>query len=358
MATRHAALIPVVSLLLLALSAGPAASQLGDQAPAPPILTLLSSPPGASISIKGPTEVYGHTPMDLPSSVVGRFSMLAQGGGVARTQGEFEFGSLGERPVMVSEGPGMGPTLFLRSLNFPGFPDISAKRTFRGITLTLAEVGALGMAAGAHVRYRNHLNEAGAEEGIFAREQRRIRNSWLAYGGGIWAMSAIDYWMLPRFTVYEATPTRLSLGIPTLGRAKVVVRSLIVPGAGQEFSNHGGRGALWMAGVLAAGAGYTAAHQALVHKRALLELNDLRLAGATDPNDQIRFQREIGILHQDIRTAEDVRRGFGYATLVIHAANVIDAMMLPLGPPAVRTSRRVSAVVTPSGPQVAIHLTY
>jgi hypothetical protein len=358
MATRHAALISVVSLLLSALSAGPAAAQLGDQAAAPPVLTLLSSPPGASISIKGPTEVYGHTPMDLPSSVVGRFSMLAQGGGVARTQGEFEFGTLGERPTMVSEGPGMGPTLFLRSLNFPGFPDISAKRTTRGIVLTLAEVGALGMAAGAHVRYRNHLNESGAEEAIFAREERRIRNSWLAYGGAVWMASAVDYWMLPRFTVDEATANRLSLGIPTLSRAKVALRSLIVPGAGQEFANHGGRGALWMAGVLAAGVGYTAAHQALVHKRALLELNRLRYDAATDPSEQLRFLREIGILHQDIRTAEDVRRGFGYGTLVIHAANLIDAMMLPLGPPAVRTAPRVSAAFSPFGPQVALHITY
>jgi hypothetical protein len=284
--------------------------------------------------------------------------MLAQGGGVARTQGEFEFGTRGERPSMVSEGPAMGPTLFLRSLSFPGFPDISAKRTFRGVTLTLAEIGALAMAGGAHVRYRNHLNEAGPEEAIFAREQRRIRNSWLAYGGAVWGMSAIDYWMLPRFTVMEATPTRLSLAIPTLGRAKVAVRSLIIPGAGQEFANHGGRGALWMAGVLAAGAGYTAAHQALVHKRALLELNRLRYDAATDPNEQLRFQREIGILHQDIRTAEDVRRGFGYATLGIHAANVIDAMMLPLGPPAARQAPRVSAAFGPFGPQVAVHLTY
>jgi hypothetical protein len=95
-----------------------------------------------------------------------------------------------------------------------------------------------------------------------------------------------------------------------------------------------------------------------VHKRSLLELNRLRYAAATDPNEQLRFSREIGILHQDIRTAEDVRRGFGYATLAIHAANLIDAMMLPLGPPAVRRAPRVSAGFNPLGPQVALHITY
>ena len=331
---------------------------MGDQQTRPPVVTLISNPPGASIAIQGPAEVFGQTPMDLPSSIVGRFSMLAQGGGVARTQGVFEFGTRGQSPVMVSEGPGMSPALFLRSVNFPGLPDITAKRTFRGLVMTFSEVGALGMAAGAHIRYRNHLNEAGDQEALRAREERRVRNAWLAYGGGVWALSAIDYWMLPRFTVTESTPTRLSLRIPTVGRAKIALRSLVVPGAGQEFANHGVRGALWMTGVLAAGAGYTAAHEALVHKRADIESSRLHLAGATDPNDQLRYLREIEVLRQDIRTAEDVRRGFGYGVLAIHAANLLDAMILTLGPPAASTSPRVSTAYGPLGPQVAIHIRY
>jgi hypothetical protein len=296
--------------------------------------------------------------MDLPSSVVGRFSMVTQGGGVAHTQGVFEFGARGEAPVMSSEGAGISPALILRSLNFPGIPDMTAKRHVRGLSMALAEVGALSMATRAHLRYRDRLDEPGAVAGLRAAEEHRNRNAWLAYGGAVWAMSAVDYWMLPRFTVTGATPTRLSLGVPTLGRTKVVLRSFLVPGAGQEFSNHGGRGALWMAGVLATGAGYTAAAVAVQRKQADLAVNRLLLAGATDPNDQLRYARQVDLLRQDVRSAQDIRRGFGYGALVIYAANVLDALTLSLGPPASGTAPRVSATFGPFGPQVSLRFRY
>lgn len=341
-------------------AAGALAQPLGEAPPAtagPPILTVLSNPSNVTLSLTGPTEVYGRTPMDLPSSVVGRFSVTAQGGGVAKTQGVFSFSPRGQAPFCLSEPPGMSVGLLIRSLNYPGIPAMTVKRTLRGLPLALAETGALVQATRAHLDYRDRLDEPGAFSGLRAREERRVRNAWLAYGAGVWAVSAIDYWIRPRFAVQEATPTRLSLVIPTLDRQEVVVRSLIIPGAGQEFSNHGARGALWLTGVLAAGAGFTAAHAHLQHKRADLEFNQL-LADSSGPGDQLEYLRRVAILRNDIRSAEDLRRGFGYAVLAIHAANIIDAMVLSIGPPEPATEPRVSATFPITPTYAGFALTY
>lgn len=350
-----------IAVLLPFLAAAAVAQPLGEPpsstAAGPPILTVLSTPPNVNLSLTGPAEVYGRTPMDIPSSVVGRFSILAEGGGVAKTQGVFAFSPRGEAPYCLSEPPGMSAGLLIRSLNYPGIPAATVKRSLRGFPLAAAETGALIQATRAHLRYRDRLDEPGVLSGVRAREERRVRNTWLVYGAGVWGISAIDYWIRPRFTVQEATPSRLSLVIPTLDRQEVVTRSVIIPGAGQEFANHGTRGALWLAGVLAAGAGYAAAEAVVHHKRADIEYNQV-LADSSGPSDQLRYLREIEVLHNDLQSAEDLRRGFAFGGLAIYAANIIDAFVLSIGPPAAKTPPRVSATF-PIGPRSAgFALTY
>ena len=352
----------LVAIALLAFgAAAPALAQpLGEAPPAeagPPILTVLSSPPNVSLSISGPAQVFGRTPMDLPSSVVGRFSVLAEGGGVAKTQGVFNFSPRGQAPYCLSEPPGMSAGLLIRSLNYPGVPAMTVKRSMRGAPLALAETGAIFQGVRAHLRYRDRLDEPGTLSGIRAREERRVRNTWIVYGAGVWGISAIDYWIRPRFTVQEATPSRLSLVIPTLDRQEVVTRSLIIPGAGQEFANHGARGALWLAGVLAAGAGYAASEAVVSHRRGDIAYNQV-LADSSGPSDQLRYLREIEVLRSDLKSAEDMRRGFAYGALAIYAANLVDALVLSIGPPSTKPAR-VSAVTYPVGAKGAgFALTY
>jgi hypothetical protein len=341
-----------LGLVALLLAASASAQPLGEAPstaePGPPILTVLSSPPNVSLSLSGPAEVYGRTPMDLPSSVVGRFSLLAEGGGVAKTQGVFAFNPRGAAPYCLSEPPGMSAGLLVRSLNYPGVPAMTVKRALRGAPLAMAETGAIVQALRAHLRYRDRLDEPGILSGVRASEERRVRNAWIIYGASVWGVSAIDYWIRPRFTVQEATPTRLSLVIPTLDRQEVVTRSLIIPGAGQEFANHSTRGALWLAGVLAAGAGYTAAEAIVDHKRADIAYNQI-LADSSGPGDQLRYLREIEVLRSDVKSAQDLRRGFAYGALAIYAANLVDALVLSIGPPPAKTPPRVSATF-PIGP--------
>ena len=309
----------------------------------PPILTVLTSPPNVSLSLHGPAEVYGRTPMDLPSSVVGRFSVLAEGGGVARTQGVFAFSPRGDAPYCLSEPPGMSAGLLIRSLNYPGVPALTVRRGTRGFPMMIAETGGLIEALRAQLKYRDYLNDPGLVPGIRARHERRIRNTWLLYSGSVWGVSAIDYWIRPRFTVQEATPSRLSLVVPTLSRQEVVVRSVIIPGAGQEFANHASRGSLWLAGLLAAGAGYAASEWVVEHKRADLEVN-AALIDSAGPTERLTLIQRGEVLQNDVKSAQDVRRGFGYGALAIYVANVVDALVLSIGPPPAKTPPRVSAV--------------
>jgi hypothetical protein len=361
MTTRRVSISVFAAAILTLLSASSGAQPLGE-APSsgeagPPILTILSNPPNVSLTLSGPAEVFGKTPMDLPTSVVGRFSVLAEGGGVAKTQGVFAFSPRGQAPYCLSEPPGMSPGLLIRSLNYPGIPAMTVRRPLRGLPLALAETGALEEAVRAHIRYRDRLDEVGTLPSLSAREERRVRNAWIVYGASVWGMSAIDYWIRPRFTVQEATPTRLSLVIPTLDRQEVVVRSLIIPGAGQEFANHSTRGALWLAGVLAAGAAYTAAEATIQHKRAGIAYNQ-GLADSSGPTEQLRYLREVEILRSDLKSAEDARRGFGYAALGLYLANIVDALVLSIGPPPAKMPPRVSSTF-PVGPGSAgFALTY
>lgn len=349
-----------IAALTAFVATAPAAAQMGDQPPAEqraPILTVLSSPSNVSLSITGPAEVYGRTPMDLPGSVVGRFSVLAEGNGVARTQGVFTFSPRGIAPYSLSEPPGMSAGLLVRSLNYPGVPDMTAKRALRGAPMFLGATAALGLATRAHLLYRDRLDEPGALAGLRAREERRVRNAWLFYGASVWGISAVDYWIRPRFSVQEATPTRLSLSIPTVSRQEVVVRSLIIPGAGQEFSNHSSRGALWLAAVLGAGAGYTAAEAVLDHKKADLAYNQA-LADSSGPTDQLQYLRQIEIIRSDIQSAHDVRRGFGLAALGLYAANLLDALVLTVSPPAAPAKLSAAFPIGPNGPGFAVTFRY
>jgi hypothetical protein len=301
-------------------------------------------------------EICGRTPIDLPSAVEGRFSVVAEGSGVSRTQGVFRFPPRGAAPFSLSEPAGLSAGLLVRSLNFPGVPNVAAKRASRGWPMALAAAGALGLAARAHVRYRDELDKPGADAAIEIREERRVRNAWLIYGGSVWAMSAVDYWMRPRFSVYGATPARLSLGVPTIARGRVVARSMFVPGAGQTFANHRTRGALWLVAALAAGAGFTVGETTLARKRADLE-ESLLLAGR-NPGDPLPYLARAEAAREDIRSAKDLRRSFAYGALAVYAGNLMDALALSLKRPENASGPELSATFGPDGPGVALRVRY
>jgi hypothetical protein len=108
-----------------------------------------------------------------------------------------------------------------------------------------------------------------------------------------------------------------------------MLRSALVPGAGQSFANQRTRGIAWLSTALIAGSAYFVADES--HHRLLTKLHraELRLLTATPP--------EIPALQADVvhftnkeRSSHNLLSGLGLATAGIHAANIIDAGMLPL----------------------------
>lgn len=325
MVTRRT--IGLLGLLAMITTVGPASAQQPELAPAHS-LTVTTNPSGLNLHLEGSVEITGASPLELPSAAEGRFSMTAEGSDVPRTQGVFRFPERGMPPRALSEPAGLSAGLLIRSLNYPGIPNVASKRPERGWPMTFAATGALGMATAAHFEYRKDLDTPGTLAGFDIREERRERNAWLIYGGAVWGMSAIDYWMRPRFDTHVITPDRMSVEVPTLDRGKVVARSLFVPGAGQAYANHRTRSGLWLVGVLAAGVGYTVAETMVSDARRDHDKN-LYLAGQ-NPADSLLYLDRAANARDDLASAQDLRRKFGYGALGIYALSLLDAITLSL----------------------------
>ncbi len=347
--------IELLGILLALTTASPAVAQGTEPAPAP-TLTVATDPSGLNLHLVGGVEVSGMSPLELPAGAEGRFSMTAEGSSVPRTQGVFRFPERGMPPRALSEPAGLSAGLVIRSLNYPGIPNIASKRPERGWPMALATTGALGMATAAHIEYRKDLDTPGTLAGFDIREERRERNAWLIYGGAIWGMSAIDYWMRPRFTAHVITPEKISVEVPALSRGKVVARSLFVPGAGQAYANHRTRSALWLVAVLAAGAGYTVGETMVADARRDHDKN-LYLAGQ-NPADSLLYLDRAATARDDLASAEDLRRKFGYGALGVYALNFLDAIALSLHHRVDSASIPISATFGPRETRIALRFRY
>jgi len=329
-------------LFALLVVAAPAAAQTAPgppaPSPAPPArptraassLTILTSPPGADVRLRNDSEFDGTSPLELPWNWTGTYSVIVSGGGAATARGVVNVPSTGI-PKALSDPPGLSARLVFRSLSYPGLNAFTGGRRARGAVLGLAATGGVAAAIRSHILYRNALNDLDSEASARARENKLDRNHWIGYAAAIWGVSAVDEWFSPRIDVVQATPQRVTFTAPSLSRGAVAWRALLLPGAGHEFAGRSGRGAVWMAGVLAGGAGALVADHDVRHQRRLL-------ADATDalnnapPSQKPALQQEVFRRADDLQTAEDLRRGFEDAALIFHGASFIDALTMSLTP--------------------------
>lgn len=319
----------VVACALLASAAAaqplaPPSAPSGDKP-----VTLLSRPADVQFSFDGRMKFHGTAPLELPSSLVGRYSVQAGGNGVARTQGVLHIPPMGASPRLVSEPPGMSAGLLVRSLNYPGLPDISSRRTARGLLLAAAATGAAVTSVQNHFQYRDRLDEFGPYAADRALDERRARDSWLVFGGAVWAASAVDYLIRPRMDLVESTPERLTISVPAASRGGALWRSLLVPGAGQEFANRRARGSIWLGAALAAGAGVVVANTLVERKQTDADFFEAYMDSA-GPSELPVLARALEVARNDLQEAEDARRTFGIALLSVWVANLIDAAVMPI----------------------------
>lgn len=339
---------------------GAAPSPTVPSAPPPaPILTVFTTPKDGDISLYGSAKLGGKSPFDVPPSVSGRFNVIVEADGLSRTHGVVYLPPRGGLPFLLSEPREGSMALFLRGFNYPGVPNWSTARPYRGIALAAAGTGGLYMALNAHLSYRDRLDEVGDFAAERARQERAHRNGWLIYTGGVWAMSALDYWIRPRLELVESTPTRLTVDVPQTTRLGALWRSLIVPGAGQEFANHRTRSTVWLGTVLFSAAGFVYADYRVNREEHEVDVVQDVVDNASPadlPDALLRLEQE----QRDLDASKDLRTGFAIAALGFYALNLADASIMWLSLP-VPTRPKVASVepiVSPEMTGAALHLRF
>lgn len=322
----------------------------------PPILTLLTIPENAKVRLLGSSKLEGTTPLDLPATTTGRYSVVVQGSEFARTHGVIYLPPRGEAPVVLSESPGVSPALILRGFNFPGAPDLLTARKGRGVALAAGGLTAGFMAIHSHLWYRDRLDEVGGYAADRAQDEKSYRDSWALYGLATLGLSAIDYWIRPRFALHESTPDHLTLDVPHVSRGGAIWRSILVPGAGQEFGNHRTRSVVWLGGVLLFGAGYVVADYKVHRDQTDVKWAQISVDSA-GPSDAYQLQLDLEQQERSLQASKDIREGAAIATAGWWALSIVDAIIMPLTPPKQKAQKvaTVSPLITPrsAGMQVS-----
>ena len=194
------------------------------------------------------------------------------------------------------------------------------------------------MAVRAQIFYRERLDEVGDFAADRAQDERYARNAWLTYGAAVWGLSALDYWIRPRLSLVETTSSRLTLGVPKVNRGGAVWRSILVPGAGQEFGNHRTRSIVWLSAVLVSGAGYVVADYKVRRDDTDLTWAQTNVDSA-GPSTIVQRQRELDQAERSLDASKDIRTAFLIGIAGFHALNIVDAMIMYLSLPR-RTSPR------------------
>jgi len=319
------------------------------------ILAIFTNPSNADVTIRGPSDLVGRTPLDVPPLMTGVHRIVVQGSGLARTQGVIYLPPAGGLPFVVSEEPGVSLPLVLRGLNFPGMADIMSGHESRGAVFATAAVGAGVMAIRHHIFYRHRLDEVGDYAADRANDERYARNVWLAYGGIVFGLSAMDYWIRPRVSLAETTPTRLTLDVPRATRAGALWRSMFVPGAGQEYGNHRTRSIVWLSAVLGSGAGYVVTDYRVRRDDTDLKFAQINLDNA-GPSQVALAQQQLDQAQRSLQASRDIRTGFAIGTIAFYALNLFDAsvMWLKLPEPDKPKVSSISPIMLPDGPGLAV----
>ena len=302
-------------------------------------LTLLASPPGARVAISGTSSLSGPSPLELPAGWSGRHSVRVGAPNYATGQGVIAIPSSGA-PYSLSEAPGLSAGLIVRSLNLPGFPAMSSGHKARGLLFLAGAAGAGFGAAQAQMRHDDDTDLGTVTGDDEAADHRLERDRWLGYGGGVWALSALDYMVRARVRIQEATPQRVTLGVPKVTRGGMFWRSMLAPGAGQEFANQRGRGLLWLSATLATGAAVVIAERSVDVRRTEVEWTRSLLDSA-GPSEHAVLLDQLGRQQGSLENSRNVRDGFLTALAAVYAANLLDALIAPIrrddgpGPPRV-----------------------
>jgi hypothetical protein len=314
-------------------------------------MTIVSNPAGAQVAIRGSSELMGTSPLELGPEWIGKYVVSLSAPGYASAEGAFYFPPRGNPPYELSGN------ILLGSIHFPGVTALQSRRRERGIVLLAAGLGGLGAVVRDHLEYGSNKDKTDFTSQDRAEGFRYARDRWAIYTGAVWGMSAVDNVIRSRVKLLDASQTRLTIGAPKLNRSSVVWRSLLVPGAGQDYAAQRTRGFLWLGGTLLSGAAYLTAGESLHRIQTKLARADVLLAAA-GPAEVADRQADVDhFTDLESRSSRLVDR-LALTTLVIYVANVIDAGIVPLGGGSSGDKVSLSAPVGPRHAEIALHYNF
>ncbi len=330
---------------------------------------LESNPPGVHVDIQGPVSVSGATPLPLEDLPAGDYRLEVTGWGFPWIQGRFEI----ERGGQIFTRTG-GGTLAL--ITPPGLEHFQNRESARGWLLlgagvlgaaeVIAQESSRSDAAKEVDRATLAFNAAVSEEGIQRtrldllaaldeeEDEAEIRTLWAGYLGAVWLGAAVESWLFtPRPSLSREASGDYRLSIPRAGGATAAFRSALVPGSGQRYLGHRGRGNLFSAGVLVFGAGTLLAQDAFLEARRDQAVIQRRYDVAETPAELSRWARDLDEAADRTRDRSRIRWAFTGLTVGVYLWNVLDAGNLG-GTPVTRKAVAVSVMPNPEGFQAGV----
>lgn len=177
-------------------------------------ITITTSPPGATVYLRGELDLVANTPASLPANITGRYKAEITRPGYETWKGDLTFvpGSSNNVAVELSKKTRM--KAMLRSLFIPGWGQVYSGEKFRGYLITssvIVTAGAIFYLDRNFDKKLNDYNKALAEYNSATAIEERIvlksfmderqrdayvaetdRNTALAIGAALWAYNVLD----------------------------------------------------------------------------------------------------------------------------------------------------------------------
>ncbi len=177
-------------------------------------ITITTSPPGATVYLRGELDLVANTPASLPSNITGRYKTEITRPGYETWKGDLTFvpGSTNNVAIELSKKTRM--KAMLRSLIIPGWGQVYSGDKLRGYLITSGAVVAAGTIFYLDRRFDkklNDYNEALEEYNSASAIEERIalkscmdgrqrdayfaetdRNTALIVGAALWAYNVLD----------------------------------------------------------------------------------------------------------------------------------------------------------------------
>ncbi len=342
------------ALLLAALWVGVASAEPLNQ-------TLLTVPGRGELRLDGPVRVAGMSPLRLEEPLRGNFILTANKPGYVEQQARLYFPDGGGPAELKGSSPVNSVGGVIRTLALPGVGQWTEGRRGQGLTLLGTEMFAVAML----LKSDGDLSHAERQVSIVTDElnsgdpatrspqdqvnlivsqqrwadevtdARHARTRWAIMAAATWGYAVLDQAFLRGgLEVQPHGFDTLRVMLAPVSRFQAVARSLFIPGTGQAYAGHIGRGTLFLLGAAAATGAALAAEAHFDRTLSVQTEAQLRydqLFAITGDVSQLSAARDaVQGAYGEARDARKLRNILWAGAGAVWALNVFDALAMDI----------------------------